>query len=159
MLEIRKYKESDFEDLCEIFLRAVIETASQDYSPRQIAAWAQIDSARWQEKLAHSIALVAVLKNRPVGFITAIERYIDLLFVSPELIHRGVASALFDALVTQLPQGMITVDASITAKPFFERHGFQVLQQQSVESRGVRFVNYHMALKRSAKLACNENSG
>ena len=159
MLEIRKYKESDFEDLCEIFLRAVIETASEDYSPRQIAAWAQIDVSRWQEKLTHSRVQVAVINDRPVGFITAVERYIDLLFVSPEYIHRGVASALFDALIVQLPAGMITVDASITAKPFFERHGFQVLQQQSVESRGVRFVNYHMALKRSAKLSCGENSG
>jgi putative acetyltransferase len=159
MLEIRKYKESDFEYLCEIFLRAVIETASQDYSPRQIAAWAQIDASRWQHKLTHSTVLVAVINDQPVGFITAIERYIDLLFVSPEYIHRGVASTLFDALVVQLPAGMITVDASITARPFFERHGFQVLQQQSVESRGVRFVNYHMALKRSTKLPCNENSG
>lgn len=148
MLEIRKYKESDFDALCEIFLRAVIETASQDYSPRQIAAWAQIDASRWQEKLTHSRVQVAVINNQPVGFITAIERYIDLLFVSPEFIRRGVASALLATLVTRLPDGMITVDASITAKPFFERHGFQVIQQQSVESRGVAFVNYHMALKR-----------
>lgn len=159
MLNIRKYKESDFDDLCEIFLRAVIETASEDYSPRQIAAWAQIDVSRWQDKLTHSRVQVAVINDRPVGFITAVGCYIDLLFVSPEYIRRGVASALFDALVRQLPQGMLTVDASITAKPFFERHGFQVLQQQSVESRGVRFVNYHMALKRSEKLPCNENSG
>lgn len=148
MLEIRNYKESDFDALCEIFLRAVIETASQDYSPRQIAAWSQIDASRWQEKLTHSRVQVAVINNHPVGFITAIERYIDLLFVSPEFIRRGVASALFATLVTRLPDGMITVDASITAKPFFECHGFQVIQQQSVESRGVAFVNYHMALKR-----------
>lgn len=155
MLEIRKYKESDFEYLCEIFLRAVIETASQDYSPRQIAAWAQIDSSRWQEKLTQSTVLVALINNRLVGFITAIERYIDLLFVSPEYARRGVASALFDALAMQLPEGMITVDASITAKPFFEHHGFTVLQQQLVESRGVRFVNYHMARSKSAGKGAN----
>lgn len=26
-------------------------TASQHYSPQQIAAWAQIDESRWKEKL------------------------------------------------------------------------------------------------------------
>ncbi|WP_437433160.1 GNAT family N-acetyltransferase [Yokenella regensburgei] len=153
MLEIRTYQERDFDDLCEIFLRAVTETASRDYSPRQIAAWAQIDASRWQEKLTHSTVRVAVSDHRPVGFITAIERYIDLLFVSPEFTHQGVASALLDALIVLLPDGMITVDASITAKPFFERYGFQVLQQQSVETRGVRFVNYHMARQKKPDVA------
>jgi len=149
MLKIRKYKESDFDDLCEIFLRAVKETASADYSPHQIAAWAQIDVSRWQDKLTDSTVQVAVIDDRPVGFITALERYIDLLFVSPEFTRQGIASALLTALVIQLPEGMLTVDASITAKPFFERHGFLVLQQQSVETRGVCFINFHMARKKA----------
>lgn len=148
MLNIREYKESDFADLGDIFLRAVQETASADYSPRQIAAWAQIDVSRWQEKLTHSTVQVAVIDDRPVGFITAQECYIDLLFVAPEFTRQGIASALLTALAPQLPEGMLTVDASITAKPFFERHGFQVLQKQSVESRGVFFINFHMARKR-----------
>ena len=48
-------------------------TASQHYSPQQIAAWAQIDESRWKEKLAKSQVRVAVINAQPVGFITRID--------------------------------------------------------------------------------------
>lgn len=48
-------------------------TASQHYSPQQIAAWAQIDESRWKEKLAKSQVRVAVINAQPIGFITCID--------------------------------------------------------------------------------------
>ena len=45
-------------------------TASQHYSPQQIAAWAQIDESRWKDKLAKSQVRVAVINAQPVGFIS-----------------------------------------------------------------------------------------
>ncbi|MFG0515353.1 GNAT family N-acetyltransferase [Kluyvera intermedia] len=141
---IRSYCESDFPALCQIFLRAVRETASQHYSPSQIAAWAQVDEARWQQKMVESQVLVATVNERPVGFITAIGDYIDLLFVAPEFSRQGVASALLNALFVQIPTGTLTVEASITARPCFERHGFVVVAEQEVQARGETFVNYRM---------------
>lgn len=47
-------------------------TASQHYSPQQIAARAQIDESRWKEKLAKSQVRVAVINAQPVGFISAL---------------------------------------------------------------------------------------
>lgn len=118
MLTIRMYEEGDFPALCSLFLRAVKETASADYSPRQIAAWAQVDEERWRQKLAASRVLVAINDASPVGFITAVDDYIDLLFVSPDYSRQGVASALLNTLLRQLPERIYTVEASITAKPF-----------------------------------------
>ncbi|WP_393969125.1 GNAT family N-acetyltransferase [Kluyvera intermedia] len=141
---IRSYCESDFLALCQIFLRAVRETASQHYSPSQIAAWAQVDEARWQQKMVESQVLVATVNERPVGFITTIGDYIDLLFVAPEFSRQGVASALLNALFVQIPTGTLTVEASITARPCFERHGFVVVAEQEVQARGETFVNYRM---------------
>ncbi|MCH4748299.1 hypothetical protein MMN50_23100, partial [Escherichia coli] len=69
-IQIRDYQPGDFQQLCAIFIRAVTMTASQHYSPQQIAAWAQIDESRWKEKLAKSQVRVAVINaklNRP-GF-------------------------------------------------------------------------------------------
>ncbi len=44
-------------------------TASQHYSPQQIAAWAQIDESRWKEKLAKSqVRLQSLMHNRLVLF-------------------------------------------------------------------------------------------
>lgn len=66
-MHIRAYRDSDLPLLCQIFLRAVRETASRDYTPGQIAAWAQVDETRWRQKLADSIGLVAVVNSQPVG--------------------------------------------------------------------------------------------
>ena len=145
MLTIRAYLEDDFPALCAIFLRAVKETASRDYSPAQIAAWAQIDESRWKEKLAKSQVWVAIINAQPVGFISRIEHYIDMLFVDPEYTRRGVASALLKPLIKS--ESELTVDASITAKPFFERYGFQTVKQQRVECRGTWFTNFYMRYK------------
>lgn len=144
MLKIRSYEERDFPVLCTIFLRAVKETASADYSPRQIAAWAQVDEVRWRQKIAASRVLVAVKETSPVGFITAVGDYIDLLFISPDYNRQGMASALLNALLIQLPERVLTVEASITAMPFFARHGFCVVEEQMVEARGEQFLNYRM---------------
>ncbi|EOA1825982.1 GNAT family N-acetyltransferase [Raoultella planticola] len=144
MLKIRPYRDDDFTALGTIFLRAVQETASHDYSPRQIAAWAQIDEARWRHKMRDSRMWVAVIDLLPVGFISAVDRYIDLLFVAPEYGRRGIASALLQELFAQIPHGSLTVDASITAKPFFARHGFRVEEEQQVAVRGETFINYRM---------------
>ncbi|MGL5968900.1 MAG: GNAT family N-acetyltransferase [Kluyvera sp.] len=141
---IRCYRESDFPALCQIFLRAIRETASQHYSPSQIAAWAQVDEARWRQKMAESRVLVATVDARPVGFITAMGNDIDLLFVAPDYSRQGVASALLDALFAQIPTGTLTVEASITARPCFERHGFVIVAEQEVQARGETFVNYRM---------------
>lgn len=144
MLKIRAYEDGDFPVLCTLFLRAIKETASADYSPRQIAAWAQIDEERWRQKLAASRVLVAINDALPVVFMTAVDDYIDLLFVCPDHSRQGVASALLNTLLMQLPERVYTVEASMTAKPFFEHHGFMVMKQQEVEVRGERFVNYRM---------------
>lgn len=144
---IRPYRDSDFTSLCQIFLRAVRETASQHYSPAQINAWAQVDDARWRQKLANSRVLVATINETPVGFVTAIEHHIDLLFVDPKFARQGIASALLEVLFMQIPAGTLTVEASITARRCFERLGFRILRRQQVELYGQTFTNYLMIRK------------
>jgi putative acetyltransferase len=46
------------------------------------------------------------------------------------------------ALDLKLPR--LVVEASITAKPFFQKMGFDVVQRQQVSCRGETFVNYAM---------------
>lgn len=151
MLTIRAYLEDDFPALCAIFLRAVRETASRDYSPAQIAAWAQVDESRWRQKFAHSQVLVAVIDNQPVGFITVVNDYIDLFFVSPDYTRRGIGHALIGAVCASLSGKILSVDASITARSSFLRQGFRVVAEQRVESRGEWFTNYRMEKRSSGK--------
>lgn len=75
------------------------------------------------------------------------EGHLDRLFVSADHQGRGIARGLVrrllkDAIDHSIEE--ITTDASITAKPFFERMGFSVVREQSVECRGVWLTNYRM---------------
>ncbi len=119
-------------------------TASQHYSPQQIAAWAQIDESRWKEKLAKSQVRVAVINAQPVGFISALN-IISICYLLTLNTPAGVASALLKPWIKS--ESELTVDASITAKPFFERYGFQTVKQQRVECRGAWFTNFSMRYK------------
>jgi putative acetyltransferase len=69
------------------------------------------------------------------------------MYVHPEHEGRGIASALLTCLETAARRESLVrlfTEASITARPFFERRGFTVLTAQLVEFRGEEFKNYRM---------------
>lgn len=43
-----------------------------------------------------------------------------------------------------MPGRPLDVEASITAKPFFERHGYRAVARQTVTRRGIELTNYRM---------------
>ena len=89
---------------------------------------------------------VAVINAKLVGFITSALNVISICYLlNPEKTRRGVASALLKPLIKS--ESELTVDAKITAKPFFERYGFQTVKQQRVECRGEWFINFYMRYK------------
>jgi putative acetyltransferase len=58
-----------------------------------------------------------------------------------------VGSQIYRAIETkavELPVNRLFTEASITAKPFFQRKGFSVLKEQQVTRRGETFINYVM---------------
>lgn len=145
---IRPYRQEDLDATIEIFLRAIRDTASADYSSLQVDAWAQADRRTWAERRLRQATWLAFLDSEPAGFAElAAAGHIDMLFVSPSFGGRGVASALLRTVEgVALGQGArrLTTDASITARPFFEACGFQVVAVQSVVRRGQRLTNFRM---------------
>ncbi|MCL8379675.1 GNAT family N-acetyltransferase, partial [Escherichia coli] len=88
---------------------------------------------------------VEVSNANLVGVVTGFDQHIDMLLCESDYNSRGVASALLKPLIKS--ESELTVDASITAKPFFERYGFQTVKQQRVECRGEWFINFYMRYK------------
>jgi putative acetyltransferase len=79
-----------------------------------------------------------------------VEGHLDRLYVHKDYQSQGIASALLHKLeqkARELGLHEMDTEASITAKPFFERHGYQLMMKQSVERRGVLLVNYRMSKK------------
>ena len=145
---IRRYAAADLDAVIGVFLRSVCEAASRDYDAEQIAAWAQADRDVWSRRRLDRPTWVALLDDVISGFIDLESSgHIDMLFVDPPSQRKGVASALLDTVENAARGRQLAVldtDASITARPFFEKHGFQVVRSQEVALRGQRLTNFRM---------------
>jgi putative acetyltransferase len=147
---IRPYSRADLELVVALFGRSVREIASRDYDVQQISAWApeKPDLEAWAARLAAGVVLVAEDQGELAGVIKVDEDgHIDLLYVHPRYQRRGIASSLLRevrriATVREWPR--LFCEASITARPFFERRGFRVLAAHSTERGGVFLANYRM---------------
>jgi len=149
MAQIRAFRPDDATAVVALFRDTVRRINSRDYSPEQVWAWApdEIEQS-WIDKLARRFTLVAETGGQIVGFgdLEADDR-LGHLYVQADHQGRGVGRALLEALEAEaMRRGcqVIHTEASITAKPFFERQGYRVLREQVVVCRGVEFVNYRM---------------
>jgi putative acetyltransferase len=148
---IRPYQPNDAAPTLAVFLDAVTVTAAGDYSPAQIAAWSapeQRDLAQWDLSRSELGTVVAVLDGEIAGFSDVDSTgYIHMLFVAARFGRRGVACSLLadvERRALDRATGSLSTNASITARPFFERFGFVVLAEQYPVTRGVRLTNYRM---------------
>ena len=152
MLTLRRYADSDAAELLDLYRQTIRTVNCRDYDAEQIRAWSSdaIELAPWRARFHDRFAYVAQLEQQTVGFADMdAGGYLDRVFVSADHQRRGIAKALLLRLIADAQEAgiaTITTQASITAKPFFERFGFEVLQQQSVPCRGVWLTNYRMRL-------------
>jgi putative acetyltransferase len=149
---IRAYADQDARATLDVFLAAVTETAAADYSAEQIAAWsrpAQRTLSEWATARADADTFVAAVAGAVVGFSDVdADGYIDMMFVSPTHARRGVARALLaevERRAGEIGARGLSTNASITARPFFEAHGFEVVAEQHPVISGVALTNFRMA--------------
>jgi putative acetyltransferase len=72
-VKIRKFKETDIEEIVSLFYETVHSVNSKDYSQAQLDAWAPIDEKEskvksWKESLGQNITFVAKVNDKVVGF-------------------------------------------------------------------------------------------
>jgi putative acetyltransferase len=149
-MDVRSYKPEDTVSLSRLFTETVHSISTTEYSPEQLAAWAPDppDIEHWRRQLSDRIVLVAEHDSEIVGFATfEPDGHLDHMYVHRRFQRRGVASALYRCIEREaLSRGVnrIFTEASITARPFFERIGFRVIASQTAERRGISFLNYRM---------------
>lgn len=147
-ITIRAFQEGDLDAVIAVFQGAIRQIASQDYNTEQIEAWVQVERQVWINRFAQSQCWLVIRHNQIAGFGNVEEDgHLDMLFTHPEHQRCGVATALLKWLelaVVQLNIPVIFTEASITAKPFFIRHGFQLVEARQVSVRGQSFINYRL---------------
>lgn len=135
---LRPMLPADVPVLAAIFQASIEELTEDDYDDGQRAAWSSMadDEAAFGAKLAGAITLVATIDGAPVGFISLDgSTHVEMLYVYPPVARRGVGALLCDA-VEKLAAGrgakVLTVDASDTARPFFEARGYEAQRRQTI---------------------------
>jgi putative acetyltransferase len=150
MLVIRPALAPDFGAIGGVFHDAVHQIAKRDYTPEEVAAWSprEFDAAHWQRRTAQLDVRVAVLERALAGFIGFSQLgYIDLLFVRPEFVRRGIARQLLleaERVLGQLNVKRAWTEASLAARSFFQAMGYAIVREQTVCCGGAKLRNFRM---------------
>lgn len=150
MLKIRLFESQDAEQIAQLFHETVREVNIQDYSSNQVKVWAPDDIyfRNWVEVCSSRFTFVADDEGIIAGFgELETDGHIDCFYCHKNYQRRGVGSQIYQAIeakANELSLSRLFVEASITAKPFFQRQGFSVVKEQEVTRRGETFINYVM---------------
>ena len=156
-LALRPYLAEDAALLREIFRDSIADLTDDDYTPAQQDAWAATadDEAAFAKRLAGELTLVATLDGSAVGFASlAGGSKIDMLYVHPAAAGQGVAAMLIDALeklAGSRGAAQLTVDASDTARGFFEKRGYIAQQRNTVMTGDEWLANTTLKKQLAAK--------
>src|SRR5262245_3103585 len=137
-LALRPFLPADAPLLREIFRDSIEGLTTDDYTEAQQEAWASAagDVGEFRSKLAGQLTLVATLEGSPIGFASLEGKdKIDMLYVHPAATGQGVGAMLLDALEKLAGAGgtaKFSVDASDSARGFFEKRGYIAQQRNSV---------------------------
>ncbi|MFA5958236.1 GNAT family N-acetyltransferase [Hyphomicrobium sp.] len=135
---LRPFLPADAMALRDLFAQSIDELTVDDYDEDQRIAWASSaeDADEFRARLAAALTLVVQLEGEYLGFGSLKDnKTIDMLYVHPDYAGEGVGTALADALekiAGARGAEALTVDASDTAVPFFERRGYVAAQRNSV---------------------------
>jgi len=152
-LKVREYRSDDYERIIELFYDTVHSVNSIDYPEILLNAWAPKDIALYklENRFLNNYTVVAETDGIITGFGNVHGKgYLDCLYTHKNYQRMGVATLIADDIEQYFYRDgiqIITTDASITAKPFFEKRGYIVIKKQSVECRGQFLLNYNMQKK------------
>ena len=147
---IRTITADDLPAIQALFRDTILTVNAPDYDEEQRLIWAAVsaDAARWEARLKEQYFLMAEQKGLVIGFSSLRpDGYLDLLYVHKDFQRQGIAQALYQALETEAQRLNLTqleTDASITARPFFEKMGFALVKEQERVISGVAFTNFRM---------------
>jgi putative acetyltransferase len=150
MIVIRPYKADDAAATAQVFLEAVREGTADYYTEEQRFAWARFlpETQGWDQRLSGQICYVADDNGAMAGFMTmTTEGYFDLAFVHPDHIGTGLGTRLYERLeadARSLRLESLSTEASLMARPFFEKHGWRVVMDQTIVRHGVELRNFKM---------------
>jgi putative acetyltransferase len=152
-VKIRLFRPEDTEQIAQLFHDTVRSINIHDYTDRQVNAWAPDDLyfRKWVEACTTRFTYVAERADLIIGFgELSANGHIDCFYCHKNYQRQGVGKLIYQAIEQHaigLNLTLLQVEASITARPFFEQMGFSVVRSQQVSCRDEFFTNYLMSKK------------
>ena len=150
-ISIRDYQPEDVQDLAKTYYNTIHRINIQHYTEEQVDVWApatSLETEGWAKKFSRTKPIIATVGDEIVGFAEFESNgHIDCFYCHHEWIGKGVGSALMKEISHRAKNNHIYhifSEVSITAKPFFEKHGFRVVTQQTIVRKGVELTNFKM---------------
>lgn len=146
-MQLRGYMTSDCEQLSKLFFQTVHSVNAKDYTKEQLDVWAtgNVDLNEWDKSFKEHHTVIATDNGEIVGFGDIDSSgYLDRLFVHKNHLHEGIATAICDELESSVNVKKVTTYSSITAKPFFEKRGYRVIQENTVVRNEIPLTNFLM---------------
>ncbi|MBE9179093.1 GNAT family N-acetyltransferase [Oculatella sp. LEGE 06141] len=149
-MKIRLFHQADADQVAQLFHDTVRQINSRDYSSNQVNVWAPDDLhfREWATVCSSRFTYVADEAGVIIGFGELEPNgHIDCFYCHKDYQQRGVGRQIYGAIeakALELGLSRLFTEASITARPFFQRMGFSVVTQQQVSRRGETFINFAM---------------
>jgi putative acetyltransferase len=150
-MDIRRATPADAPQIVRIYYDTIHKVNARDYTPEQLNAWApnEPDPSEWTRKrLGTRITFVADDEGVVLAFAELDERgCIDCFYCHHDHQRYGIGSRILRAIertAVSLGLSHLFTEASITARPFFEAHGFFQLKRQHVIRREISLPNFIM---------------
>ena len=150
-LGIRRLAAQDIPEMRKLFRATVLTVNSKDYTKEEVEDWASCGDSveHWKELLAKNDYIGALDgQGGIVGFSSMnAEGYLHSMFVHKDWQGKGVATLLLsevEKIARRYGVHKISVEVSVTARPFFEKHGYKVVKEQKANANRLYLTNYVM---------------
>lgn len=136
-LQIRTAKLTDAPAIHHLHTRSVQTLCRSHYTPVQIAGWiGRRQPAGYLPAIEREEMFVAEIAGTLAGFGHAVAGEVVALFVDPAWTGRGVGRQLLThalALAQGDEERPVLLEATLNARPFYERCGFQMVEQKTIQ--------------------------
>lgn len=146
-------KQSDVIPVTRLHRNTIRTVNAPDYTKRQIAAWSGRIRASWvREHFDAEQRFVAVVHDEIAGFMNISKdgKTLQALYIRTKYIGRGVGTALLkkaEQILRVSNARHMRVEATITARPFYEKHGLRVIKRTTVVIGGEAIPVLYMIKK------------
>ena len=149
---IRVALQSDTVELKQLFQNTVLAINRRDYSQAEVEDWASCGDnlANIKDMIKTHYFIVAVnQQSEIVGFSSITPQgYLHSMFVLKDFQGKGIAIMLLNDIEQYaITNGImrITSEVSLTARPFFEKRGYIVEEEQKRKANQLSLTNFWMA--------------